>query len=323
MSAQKAFGPAAISCLLLACAASAAGQSYPSKPLRLIVASSAGSNPDTVGRIVANALSPIVGQQIVVDNRAGAGGNIAAEIAARAPADGHTLFLAHTNHSINPALYRTLNYDLIKDFVPVSLVVLSSFVAAVHPSLPVKTIPELIELAKSRPNELSYASAGIGSGTHFAAEYFSGMAGVKLLHVAYKGGGPALTAAISGETAVYFVPIAVGLPHIRNEKLRPMGVSMPKRIPELPAVPAIAETLPAYEMYSWAGVMLPAGAPQAAAEKLHAAIVAALHQAETAKRLRELGFTPVGSTPRELTEHCRKEMEKYAKLVRSIGLPQQ
>jgi tripartite-type tricarboxylate transporter receptor subunit TctC len=268
-------------------------------------------------------LSQILGQQIVVDNRAGAGGNIAAEVAARAPADGHTVFLAHTNHSINPALYRKLNYDLLKDFAPVSLAVLSSFVAAVHPSLPVKTVPELIKLAKSRPGELTFASAGTGSGTHFSAEYFNGMAGVKLLHVPYKGGGPALTAAVSGETAVYFVPIAVGLTHFHSGKLRPLGVSMPKRVAELPSVPAIAETLPGYEMYSWAGVMLPAGAPQPVVDKLQSAVVAALGQPDTARRLTELAFVPVGSTPAELTEHCRKEIAKFEKLVRSIGLQQQ
>jgi tripartite-type tricarboxylate transporter receptor subunit TctC len=314
---------AAAGCALAACACACAAQSFPAKPLRLIVASSAGSNPDTVARIVVSALAPILGQQIVVDNRAGAGGNIGAELAARAPADGHTVFYAHTNHSINPALYRKLSYDLLKDFVPVSLVALSSFVAAVHPSVPVRTVSELIRLAKSRPGDLTYASAGIGSGTHFAAEYFNGMAGVKLLHVAYKGGGPAVAAAISGETAIYFVPIAVGLPHFRSGKLRALGVSMPQRVADLPGVPAIAETLPGYEMYSWAGLMLPAGAPQLAVDTLHKAVVSALANADTARRLRELAVVPVGSGPAELTAHCRKEIDKYAKLIRSIGLPQQ
>ena len=306
---------------VLSCAAWA--QPYPAKPLRLIVASSAGSNPDTVARIFVQALTPILGQQIVVDNRAGAGGNIGAEAAARTPADGHTVFLAHTNHSINTALYRKLNYDLLKDFVPVSLVALSSFVAAVHPSLPVKTVPDLIRLAKSRPGELPYASAGIGSGTHFSAEYFNGMAGVKLLHVAYKGGGPAVTAAISGETAIYFVPIAVGISHFRSGRLRALGVSMPRRLPEMPDLPAIAETLPGYEMYSWAGIMLPAGAPPAAVDTLNKAVVAALANADTARRLTDLAFVPVGSTPAELAEHCRKEIDKFSKLVRSIPIPQQ
>jgi tripartite-type tricarboxylate transporter receptor subunit TctC len=323
MSQRKALFRTSIGCILATCAVGAAAQSYPSKPLRLIVASSAGSNPDTVARIVVNSLATILGQQIVVDNRAGAGGNIGAEIAARAPADGYTVFYAHTNHSINPGLYRKLNYDLLKDFVPVSLVALSSFVAAVHPSVPVKTVPELIKLAKSRPGDLTYASAGIGSGTHFAAEYFNGMAGTKLLHVAYKGGGPAIAAAISGETAIYFVPIAVGLPHFRSGKLRALGVSMPKPVADLPGVPPIADTLPGYEMYSWAGLMLPAGAPQLAVDTLHKAAVAALANADTARRLKELAVVPVGSPPAELTEHCRKEIDKFAKLIRSIGLPQQ
>ena len=310
-------------CLLASCAFGAAAQSYPAKPLRMIVATSAGSNPDTVARILANALTPILGQQVIVDNRAGAGGNIGAELAARAPADGHTVFYVHTNHSINSALYRKLKYDLLKDFVPVSLVAVSSFVAAVHPSVPVRTVPQLIALAKTRPGDLTYASAGTGSGTHFAAEYFNGMAGVKMLHVAYKGGGPAVAAAISGETAVYFVPIAVGLPHFQSGKLRALGVSMPKRVAELPEVPAIAETLPGYTMYSWAGLMLPAGAAQQAVDTLHKAVGAALADAETAKRLKDLAVVPVGGGPQELTAHCRTEIDKYAKIIQSIGLPRQ
>lgn len=310
-------------CVLIGCAGAAMAQSYPSKPLRLIVASSAGSNPDTVARILAAAMAPLLGQQVVVDDRAGAGGNIGAEVAARAPADGYTVFLAHTNHSINASLYRKLNYDLMKDFVPVSLVAVSSFVAAVHPSLPAKTVPQLIRLAKTRPGDLTYASAGTGSGTHFAAELFNGMAGVKMLHIAYKGGGPALTAAISGEVSVYFVPIAVGLTHFRSGKLRPLGISMPKRVAELPDVPPISDTLPGYEMNSWAGLMLQAGAPQGAVDTLRNAAAKALASAETARRLSELGFIAVGSGPAELAQHCRKEIDKYAKLIQAIGLPQQ
>jgi tripartite-type tricarboxylate transporter receptor subunit TctC len=308
---------------LAAFACAAAAQTYPSKPLRLIVASSAGSNPDTVARIVASAMAPLLGQQIIVDDRAGAGGNIGAELAARAPADGHTVFLAHTNHSINSALYRKLNYDLLKDFLPVSLVAVSSFVLSVHPSLPVKTVPELIKLARSRPGDLTYASAGTGSGTHFAAEYFNGMAGVKSLHVAYKGGGPAVAAAISGETAIYFVPIAVGLTHFRSGRLRPLGVSMLERAAELPDVPAIAETLPGYEMSSWAGLMLPAAAPRPAADTLQKALASALADPATARRLRELAFVPVGSGPAQFAQHCRKDIEKFARIIKAIGMPQQ
>ncbi|MCC7486292.1 MAG: tripartite tricarboxylate transporter substrate binding protein [Burkholderiales bacterium] len=310
-------------CLVAACACAAPAQSYPAKPIRVLIATSAGSNPDTLARIVAHGLTSALGQQVVVDNRAGAGGNIGAEIAARAPADGYTVFLAHTNHSINASLYRKLNYDLLTDFAPVSLMALSSFVAAVHPSLPVKSVPGLIRLAKARPGDIVYASAGTGSGTFFTAEYFSGLAGVKMLHVAYKGGGPALAAVVSGEAAVYFSPIATGLPHIRNGRLRALGVAMLKRAPELPDVPAIADTLPGFEMYSWAGLMVPVKTPKAIVDTLQRAAVAALKDPEAGNRLKELGFIAVGSTPEELTSHCRKEIDKYAKIIRSIGLPQQ
>jgi tripartite-type tricarboxylate transporter receptor subunit TctC len=309
----------------LACVAASLveAQPYPSKPVRVLIASSAGSNPDTLTRIIASGLTSALGQQVIVDNRAGAGGNIGAEVAARAPADGYTVFMAHTNHTINASLYRKLNYDLLADFAPVSLMAVSSFVAAVHPSLPVRSIPDLIRLAKARPGDILYASAGTGSGTYFTAEYFNALAGVKMLHVAYNGGGPALTAAISGEAAVYFSPIATGLPHIRNGRLRALGVAMPRRAEELPDVPAIADTLPGFEMYSWAGMFVPAKTPQAVVGTLHKAGLVALANAEAAKRLKEAGFIAIGSTPEELTAHCRREIDKYAKIIRSVGLPQQ
>lgn len=302
---------------------SAAAQSYPVKPLRVLIASSAGSNPDTVTRTIAGDLARMWGQQVVVDNRAGAGGNIGAEIAARAPADGYNLFMAHTNHTINASLYRKLTYDLVSDFVPISLVALSPFVASVHPSLPVKSLRELINLAKSRPGDLIYASAGTGSGTFFCAEYFNGMAGVKMLHVAYKGGGPALTAIVSGETSVYFTPIATGMPHVRAGKLRALGVTSAKRLPEYPDVPAVAEALPGYEMQSWAGMMAPAKTPPAIIEAVHKTIVSVLATPEVRKRMADQGYLVVGGGPDALAAHIRTETERYAKLIRQIGLPQQ
>src|SRR5262245_56065430 len=315
--------------VLLSAALSAAtpgtvcGQQYPAKPIRIIVASSAGSNPDTVVRILANGLTQALGQQIVVEDRAGAGGNIGAEVAARAPADGYNVFYAHTNHSINPGLYRRLNYDILGDFLPVTLLATSSFVAAVHPSLPAKSVRDLVNLAKARPGDLTYASAGVGSGTHFSAELFNGLAKVKMLHVAYAGGGPALTSVLSGETSVYFTPIATGLVHIRSGRLRGLGVSSSKRQEELPDLPPIADTLPGYEMLSWGGLMVPAKTSKAIVDTLHKAALAALAAPDTAKRLKELGFVPAGTGGSELAAYIKTEIERYTKLIRQIGLPQQ
>jgi tripartite-type tricarboxylate transporter receptor subunit TctC len=313
----------ATGCLAIVFACAAWAQTYPGKPVRVLVASSAGSNPDTVARVVAAGLTQVFGQQVIVDNRAGAGGNIGAELAARAPADGYAVFLAHTNHAINATLYQKLSYDIINDFSPVSLLALSPFVATVHPSLPVKSLRDLVNIAKARPGDLTYASAGTGSGTFFAAEYFNGMAKVKMLHVAYKGGGPALAAVVAGETSVYFTPIATGLPHIRSGKLRPLGVTAPKRLAELPDVPAIAETLPGYEVLAWAGLMVPARTSRAIVDSLHKAAVSVLHNPDVAKRLNELGYLVVGNRPEELAAYVKLEIEKYAKLIRQIGLPLQ
>jgi tripartite-type tricarboxylate transporter receptor subunit TctC len=289
----------------------------------VIVASSAGSNPDTVARVVAEGLTQVFGQQVIVDDRAGAGGNIGAEVAARAPADGYTVFLAHTNHSVNATLYKKLSYDVLRDFSPVTLLALSAYVASVHPSLPAKSVRDLVNKAKARPNDLTYASAGAGSGTFFAAEYFKAMAKVNMLHVAYKGGGPALAAVLSGETTVYFTPVATGLPHMRSGKLRALGVTSAKRLSELPDVPAIADTLPGYELLGWAGFMVPAKVPKEAVDMLHKAAVAALKRPDVAKRLDDLGYIPVGNRPDEMGVYIKAEIDKYAKLITQIGLPRE
>jgi tripartite-type tricarboxylate transporter receptor subunit TctC len=294
--------------------------SYPVKPVRLIVATSAGANPDVLARIVAAGLAPLLGQQVIVENRAGAGGNIGAEYAARAPADGYTLFVIHTNHPINTALYPKLGYDIFTDFAPITQLATSAFVLVVHPSLPARSVRELVALAKARPGEISFSSAGTGSGTHLAAEHFNGMVKVKMLHVAYKGGGPALTAIAAGETSVYFTPVSTGMPHIRGNRLRPLGVTTPGRLQDLPGVPAIAETVPGYEFTSWAGLMAPAKAPKQVVEVMHKAAAAALKHPETARRLEAAGFVTIGSRPEELETVMRLEVDKYTKLIRQIGL---
>ena len=297
-----------------------AAQPYPSKPVRVIVASSAGSNPDVLGRILAAGLTPVLGQQVVVENRAGAGGNIGAEVAAKAPPDGYTVFLMHTNHPINTALQPKLAYDLFTDFAPVTHLASSAFVLVVHPSLPARSTRELVTLARTQPGAIAFSSAGTGSGTHLAAEYFNGLVKVKMLHVSYKGGGPALTAITSGETSVYFTPVSTGMPHIRAGKLRALGVTAASRLRDLPQVPAIGETVPGYEFISWAGFMLPAKSPKPAADTLYKASLTVLKDADTLKRLDAAGFFPVGSRPDELTAKIRSEIEKLTKIIRAIGL---
>jgi tripartite-type tricarboxylate transporter receptor subunit TctC len=313
----------AVACLSSTVISVASAQSYPSKSIRVIVASSAGSNPDTVARVVADGLTQVLGQQVIVDDRAGAGGNIGAEAAARAPPDGYTVFLAHTNHSVNATLYKKLSYDVLRDFSPVTLLALSAYVASVHPSVPARSVRDLVNIAKSRPNELTYSSAGTGSGTFFAAEYFKGMAKVNMLHVAYKGGGPALSSVLSGETTVYFTPVATGLPHFRGGKLRALGVTSAKRLSELPDVPPIADTLPGYELLGWAGLMVQVKAPKDVVDTLHNAAVTALKRPDVAKRLDDLGYIPVGSRPEEMGAYVKSEIDKYAKLIAQIGLPRE
>jgi tripartite-type tricarboxylate transporter receptor subunit TctC len=298
-------------------------QSYPSKPVRLVVASSAGSNPDTVGRLIANGLAQVLGQQVIVDNRAGAGGNIGAELAAKATPDGHTLLLAHTNHSINATLYRKLAYDILNDFSPVTLLTVSAFALTVHPSLPARSARELLSIAKGRPGAINYASAGTGSGTFFAAEYFNAMAGVRMVHVPYTGGGPALTSVLAGETSVYFTPVATGLPHIRSGRIRPLGVTASKRLPELPDVPPVGETLPGYEMLSWAGLMAPARTPREVIEIVHKAAMAVMNNPETGKRFADLGLLVMTGRPEEMQAYVKSEINKYGRIIRQIGMPLQ
>ena len=314
---------AAIFAAAVACGSHAWAQGYPSKPLRMMVASSAGSNPDTVARVLATGLSKSFGQQVVVDNRAGAGGNIGAELAARAAADGYTIFLAHTNHSVNATLYKKLTYDILKDFAPITLVALSPFVASVHPSMPAKTLQDLVRLAKARPGDITYASAGSGSGTFFSAEYFKGLADVNMLHVPYKGGGPALAAVLSGEVSVYFSPIATGLSHFRNGKLRPLAVTSKQRLPQLPDLPPIADLLPGYEVVAWAGLLAPENTPGEIIATIHKAALSVLSAPDTRKTLEGLGYIVVTSEPKETSAYIAGEIGKYGKIIRQIGLPQQ
>jgi len=304
-------------------AAEVQAQQYPVKPIRYIVPSSAGSAVDTIGRVVAAGLSDVLGQQVVVEDRPGAGGNIGAAIAAKAIADGYTVLQVNNNHTTNVTLYKNLTYDLLRDFAPVTQLASSPYVMVVHPSLPVKSISELIKLAKAQPGLVQYASAGVGSGTFMVTELFKSQANLNMLHVPYNGGGPALTSVVSGETVLYGAPLATALPFLKQGKLRPLGVSSLKRLAAFPDYPAIAETLPGYEFTAWAGLVVPTGAPKQIIDALHAAAVTALHKPDVSKRLSDLGYVAVGDQPHELTTAMKTEIEKMAKLIRQNNLTAQ
>ena len=319
--------PARTAALAVACLSTlwtcAQAQTYPTKAVRVLIGTSVGSNPDTFGRLFANSLSQVLGQQVVVENRAGAGGNIGGELAARAPADGYTVFLPHTNYTINPAVYRKLNYDIIVDFAPVTMLTQSPFVLAVHPSLPVKSVRDLLNLARARPGDINYASAGTGSGTFFATEYFKALAKANLVQVPYTGGGPALASTVAGETSVYFTPLATGLPHFQSGRLRPLGVTSPKRLAQVPDIAPVSDAVPGYEMMAWSGLMVPVKTPKEIVDTLHKAAHAAMARPEMSKRLDDLGYIVMAGRPEEMHAFLKSEMAKYAKLIREIGMPLQ
>ena len=307
-------------CLLNQLMADGWAQDYPSKPIRYIVPSSAGSAVDTIGRIVAGGLGEIFGQQVIVDNRAGAGGNIGAAIAAKTPPDGYTLLQVNNNHATNVTLYRNLGYDLVRDFAPVTQLALSPYVIVVHPSLPVKSVGDLIKLAKARPGAINYASAGVGSGTFMAAELFKSQAGVDMVHVPYVGGGPALTSVIAGETVVYGAPLSTALPQIRQGRLRPLGLTTTRRLSLLPDYPTVAETVPGYEFNAWAGILVPAKTPKETIAAIHDAVISALNRPDVSKRLTDLGYVVVAGQPDELAAYIKSEIAKMAKLIRDNNL---
>ncbi len=308
-----------LGCLIIEPVAEGRAQDYPSKPIRYIVTSSPGSGLDIYGRIIAGGLTEVLGQQVFVENRAGAGGNIAAAVAAKAPADGYTLLQINNNHTINVTLYRNLTYDVIRDFSPIAKVFQSPYIIAVHPSLPVKSISELIKLAKSRPGELTYSSAGAGSGTFMATALFKSQTGVDMLHIPYVGGGPALRAVLSGEVPVYSPPLSSAITHI-PQRLRALAVTSGKRHSLLPGVPTVAESVPGYEFDAWAGLVVPVKTPKEVIARVRSAVVSALNSPEVSKRLSDLGNNLVGDKPGELAAFLKEDIEKMAKLVRQNRL---
>jgi len=302
----------------------ALAQSYPVKPIRLIVPSSPGGGTDITGRIVAQKLTELLGQQVVVDNRAGAGTRIGNEIVAKSPPDGYTLLMGLSTLAIIPAIYASVPYDALKDFAPISQVVSVPNVLVVHPSLPARSVKELIALGKSRPRDLVAGSAGTGTSPHLSLELFKSMAGIDMVHVPYKGSGPGLVALVSGEVAVFFPSAPSATPHIKANRIRPLGVTTATRSEALPDVPSIAEAgLPGYEATQWFGVLAPAGTPQAIVDRLHKEIVTALKSPDVVKQFSAQSAQIVASSPEQFAAYIRAETQKWAKVVKAAGIKPQ
>ena len=306
---------------LLLAALGAQAQAWPAKPVRLVVTYPPGGTVDAVARIVAPRLSARLGQPVVVDNRGGAGGAIGGELVAKSAADGYTVMLDASNHAQNPALRSKMPFDTLRAFAPVSLLVKVPNILVVHPGAPIASVKDLIAQAKARPGEINYASSGNGSSPHLAAELFDSMAKTRMTHVAYKGGGPALTDVMAGQVPVSFASLGSGMPYIQGGKLRPLAIGGKARSPALPEVPTIAESgLPGYEMYEWNAVFVPAGTPAAVVDRLSKEIAATVKEAEVRQRLEALGAEVIGSDPAELDAFRRAELAKWSRLAKDNKL---
>jgi tripartite-type tricarboxylate transporter receptor subunit TctC len=305
---------------MVAVPSAAPAQDYPTRPITLVVPYAAGGGNDVMARIVAEKMSKTLGQNIVVENRAGAGGSVATRAVAKAAADGYTLVLGGTGSlAVNPTLYNNVGYDPRKDFAPVGLIGTGQLIVVVNPSVAAKTIPELIALAKKEPGRLSYASAGVGSGIHLGAVLFELMADVKLTHVPYRGTAPALTDLIGGHVQIYFssIPSAIGI--AKEGKVRALAVTGPKRSPVFPELPTVAETLPGFEAVLHYGIVAPAGTPKPIIDKLNAALREALAAPDTRERMAADGTETLASTPEEYAADIDKEETKWSAIVKKSG----
>jgi tripartite-type tricarboxylate transporter receptor subunit TctC len=300
-------------------------QEYPAKAIRWIVPFAAGGGGDIIIRTVAQKLSERLGQGVVVDNRAGAGGGVGTELAARAPADGYTLLMANVAPmAINVSVYRKLAYDPARDFSPITLVASFPNVLVIHPSVPARSLKELIALARKKPGEFTYASAGSGSTTHLAAEFFRAQAKLDLIHVPYKGGGPALIDVVAGQVTMYFGSMPASLPHIRSGRLRGLAVTSLRRSVAAPAIPTVAESgFPGFEAVTWIGAVVPAGVPAGIINRLNRELVEIIHLPEVRDKLIAQGAEPITATPEQFHAYIRSEIEKWAKVVRQAGITAQ
>ncbi len=298
----------------------ARAQPYPARPIRLLVGFAPGGGTDVMARLIQQSLSERLGQQVVVENRPGAGTNIATEAVVHAAPDGYTLLAASLANAGNATLYSDLKFNFIRDTVPVAGIALDPFVLQVTPSLPVKTIPELIAYAKANPGKVNYGSGGIGSGNQLTAEMFKSMAGIDLVHVPYRGAGPALVDLMGGQVQVMFNTMGASLQHVRAGKLRALGVATKTRQAALPDVPTVAEFVPGYEASFWTGVAAPKGTAPAIVDKLNQAVNAALAAANAKARLAEWGATALSGSPAEFGKFVADETEKWGKVIRAANI---
>jgi tripartite-type tricarboxylate transporter receptor subunit TctC len=310
-------------CLALAvlAARAEAADTYPSKPIRFVVAFPPGGGTDLVARTIAPRLAERLAQQVVVDNRPGAGGNLGTEIVAKSAPDGYTMLMGSVGPlAINASLFARLPFDPLKDLAPVTLAASTPNILVVHPSLPVASVHELIALAKARPGAINFASSGQGTPAQLAGELFNSMAGVKMVHVPYKGAAPALADLLGGQVQVMFSTMPPALPHVSAGRLRALAVASLKRSPAAPGLPTIDEAaLPGFEATTWHGVMVPAATPSAVVARLHGDIVAVLRMPDVAERLSSQGAEAIGSTPQEFASYIKTETAKWAKVIRESG----
>lgn len=295
-------------------------QSYPAKPVRVVVPYPPGGPTDIVARVLFQQVSESTGQQFLIDNRAGAGGNIGAEAVAKAPADGYTLLIGTTAHAINMSLFKALNYDVQKDLAPVSLLTQGPLVLVTHPQFPANSVKELIDMAKAKPGGLNFASSGNGQSTHLSAELFNSMAGTKMVHVPYKGSAPALSDLMSGQVGIMFDTTLSAMPFVKAGKLKALGVTSPQRTPAAPEVPTIAESgLPGYEVFAWNGVLVPAGTPKAIIAQLNEEIRKAMQLPQVREKFSAQGFAASWNTPDQFGAFVRNEVDKWARTVKASG----
>ncbi len=294
---------------------------FPVRPVRLIVPYPPGGANDVIVRLLQPSMSQQLGQNVVIDNRGGGNTIIGSEIAARSPADGYTILIVAAGHTINPSLYPKLPYDTAHDFAPVALIGDGAYVLVAHPSLGVSTASELIAAAKSKPGQITYASSSIGNFTHLAAELFDSLAGVKMLHVPYKGGNPAMSDVLAGRVNIFFSTVAVARPHIETGRIKALGVTTAQRSRALPSVPTIAESgLPGYEASGWYGIVAPAGTPKPVIERLHDVIQTAARPPETREKLLTVGVEAVDMTSAQFGARIASELAKWEKIVKPLGI---